>query len=62
MLKAFPYDVIEKKPQEHKKPNITKAKNIWEIMQLQSNRYMLQRVSNSMLVNGESVDFKKNTN
>lgn len=62
MLKAFPYQKIEKKLQEYKAPNITKARNIWEIMQLQSNRYMLQRLSNSMLVNWESVDFKKNTN
>ena len=63
MLEMFPYTETIKEKQKEKvhKPNITKARNIREIMWLQSNRYMLERLSRSRLVSGESISFDANS-
>jgi hypothetical protein len=50
MLDKFPYNEPIKEKKEIKKTVVTKARNIWELMGMQSNRYMLDRVSRSKLV------------
>ncbi len=60
MLKEFPYNETIKTKQEIKKTIVTKARNIWELMGMQSNRYMLDRLSRSKLVRGEDITYKPN--
>jgi len=60
MLEKFPYNEPIKVKQEIKKQVVTKARNIWELMGMQSNRYMLDRVSRSKLVRGEDITYKPN--
>jgi len=60
MLEEFPYNEPIKVKQEIKKTVVTKARNIWELMGMQSNRYMLDRVSRSKLVRGEDITYKPN--
>jgi hypothetical protein len=61
MLEKFPYNEPIKEKKEIKKTVVTKARNIWELMGMQSNRYMLDRVSRSKLVRGEDIIYKPNT-
>jgi len=60
MLLNFPYTAPIKVKQEVKKAVVTKARNVWELMGMQSNRYMLDRVSRSKLVRGEDITYKPN--
>jgi len=60
MLEKFPYTAPIKIKQEIKKVVVTKARNVWELMGMQSNRYMLDRVSRSKLVRGEDITYKPN--
>lgn len=60
MLSAFPYQEIVKEKKEIKKNVVSKARNLWELMGIQSNRYMLDRVSRSKLVRGEDITYKPN--
>lgn len=61
MLKAFPYEKIEKKEVSKSKPKL-KTWNIREVMWSQSSRYMLDRISWSHLVRWETIDYKSNSN
>lgn len=60
MLSSFPYQEIVKEKKEIKKNVVTKARNLWELMGMQSNRYMLDRVSSSRLVKWESISYSRN--
>lgn len=60
MLAKFPYQEIVKEKKEIKKNVVTKARNLWELMGLQSNRYMLDRISWSRLVKWESISYSRN--
>lgn len=61
MLLNFPYTAPIKVKQEVKKAVVTRARNIWELMGMQSNRYMLDRVSRSKLVRWEDITYKPNS-
>ena len=64
MIESFPYNEIikEKKEKKEVKPIVvSKARNLWELMWLQSNRYMLDRVSGSSLVKWERISYSANS-
>jgi len=61
MLNNFPYQEPIKEKKEVKNNVVTKARNVWELMGMQSNRYMLDRVSRSKLVRGEDITYKPNS-
>lgn len=62
MLAQFPYQEIIKEKKPIKKTIVTKARNLWELMGMQSNRYMLDRISWSRLVKWESISYSRNAN
>jgi len=62
MMTAFSYSDPIKEHQEIKKIVVTKARDIWELMSMQSSRYMLDRLSWSRLVRWERIEYKKNSN
>lgn len=60
MMKAYPYEEEKVKP----KPKRIESKDgddIRDIMERTDSMMMLQRVSSTSLVNGDSIDFKKNS-
>lgn len=61
MMWSFPYQEQIKEKKEVKKTVVTKARNVWELMGMQSNRYMLDRVSRSKLVRWEDITYKPNS-
>lgn len=62
MMKHFPYTIPTEKTEKNiLQTSIKKADNLREVMWQQSNKYMLERISNSKLVQGETIYFSLNS-